>query len=344
VKVNPLIVGIATSFSVINAAHAESAVDAANGISIVPSNCEQTPWAGMDWAQLLRVELTATGRFAEVTIASRGSIPSDATPIVQLSPEGCGAAASATIRVQRGNRHSARTVDLMHIEPVARARALAIAAAELVRSELPVAGATEESPRGPDAVSRITLQVTTHYESPLVSRTATGGVSLFGSMETRIFAKGNAALFGGRAGALFELTHWLFLEADAGALFGGARDSLGNVRSSLNSAGIGLLGARQAVGASFEFGPKAEAGIASFSGQAYEPTTVASTVNSPLILVGLTATAQVRIAGGFSGLAAFDIGTTLYSFNARADQRIASAIEGPMFSARIGFAWALGAR
>jgi hypothetical protein len=344
VRINALIVGIATSFSVTNPARAEPAAPGASGISIVPSDCEQTRWAGLDWAELLRVELTATGRFAEVTIANRGSIPSDATPSVQLRPESCGAATSATITVQSGDQHSTRTVDLMPIEPVARARALAIAAAELVRSELPVAGATEKSPTRPNASSTITLQVTTQYQRPSVPRATIGGVALIGGLETRIFAKGNAALFGGRAGALFELTHWLFLEADAGALFGGARDALGNVRSSLSSAGVGLLGAGQAGGASFEFGPKAEAGIASFSGRAYEPTTVAETVNSPLILFGMTAAAQVPIAGRLSGLAAFDIGTTLYSFEARADQRIAAAIEGPMFSARIGVAWALGAR
>jgi len=116
------------------------------------------------------------------------------------------------------------------------------------------------------------------------------------------------------------------------------------VRSSFDSAGLGVLGVGRSGAASFGFGPRIEAGFASFHGEAYSAETRASVVTSPVVLLLLSVTACVPIVGRLSGFAAFDAGTTLYSYGARADNRVVSAFEGVMLSPRIGLALDFGAR
>ena len=340
-----LLLGVASGFMFAGGARAQSSSAATDeGITIVPSDCEQTPWTGLAWAELVRVELTATGRFVEVTVAEDTSSPADASQSVSIGARECSAESSATITVRGHGRQATRVVDLAQIDEVARARVLAIAAAELVRSDLlePAPGGETKSSSTPRR--QAAAPVTVRTEKPRSSGPAARGVSLFASGEARLFVQDNATLFGGRGGALVPLTSWLSVEADAGALFGHARDPLGTVRSSLDSVGLGLLGVGGAGGASFGFGPRIEVGVASFDGQPYSAATRSGAITSPVVLFLLSVSACIPVVDRVSGFAVFDAGTSLYSFGARADNRLVSAVEGVTLSPRIGIALDVGAR
>jgi hypothetical protein len=166
--------------------------------------------------------------------------------------------------------------------------------------------------------------------------------ALFVVAETRVFAQGGAALFGGRAGARFAILPWASLECDGGGLFGSARDPLGDVDGTLASLGVSLLAGSGTRALSLAVGPRAELGIASFRGHAFDPTVTASNATAPIALAAMTARASFRIVGAWAGLVALDAGTTLLSFSARADDRRAIELAGPMLSARIGLEWRLG--
>lgn len=334
------------ALAIVMSSLAQASVSAADGpperptekIAVTPSTCGDLPWASEGWAELLRVELAADGTRAVMVPASEPT-PADA-PRVRLEPEVCnGSARSATLALEIGKERIERAVDLTQVEPRARARVLALAAAELIhssRARLALAGTSASPPQELTVRVHVETTATREREPPV----ALNSFGVFVEGEGRVFAGGNAGLLGARGGARFPLLAWSVLVIDGGALAGAARDPLGDVDMTLASLGLGVLAVGGVREVSFGVGPRVEAGLASFTGHAFAPTTTtSSSVSSPLVVVSLSGTASFVIAGRWSGLVGLDAGTTLYSYGARADGRHVADLAGPMLGTRLGLMW-----
>jgi hypothetical protein len=165
--------------------------------------------------------------------------------------------------------------------------------------------------------------------------------SLFAAAETMVFPQGSAGLFGARGGLQTRLIHEAALRIDAGVLAGNARDPLGAIHETIGTLGASLfaMSSGGAHGIAFGVGPRVEAGIGWFRGQAGDPRTSASSARSALLFVALSGMASFRIGGPWSGLVGIDAGTSVYGFDARADGRTVSELEGAMMTIRVGFLW-----
>jgi hypothetical protein len=314
-------------------------------ISVTPSACGDLPWAGAAWADLLRVELAADG--TRVVVAPGDDPRAPGAPRVRLEPDGCDSSTrSATLTLEAGAERTERAVDLTQVEPRARARVLALAAAEMIhasRARLALARAGAGAPQ--ELRLRIEIATTTRSsqdsagESAPEHRPPAQSFALFAAGEGRVFAQGSAGLFGARGGARLPLLGWTALVIDGGVLLGAARDPLGDVSATLASVGLGVLATGGTREIALGVGPRVEVGVASFTGHAFAPTTTEASASSPLVLFSLSGAASFAIAGSWSGLFGLDVGTTLYSYGARADGRHVSDFAGPMLGLRLGLMW-----
>jgi hypothetical protein len=339
---------IATRASV---ARADGAADRPpESISVNPSSCGDLPWAGAAWAELLRVELAADG--TRVVVAPGGDPGAPGAPRVRLEPDGCDSSTrSATLTLEAGAERTERAVDLAQVEPRARARVLALAAVEMIhasRARLALARAGAGAPQ--ELRLRVEIATISPSSQSPSSQTSEGerapehppvaqSFALFATGEGRVFAQGSAGLFGARGGARLPLLGWTALVIDAGVLLGAARDPLGDVNATLASVGLGVLATGGTREIAFGVGPRVEVGLASFTGHAFAPTTIEASASSPLVLFSLSGAASFAIAGSWSGLFGLDVGTTLYSYGARADGRHVSDFAGPMLGSRLGLMW-----
>jgi hypothetical protein len=214
--------------------------------------------------------------------------------------------------------------------------------AELIRSGIaaraPTLPAPPAEPLHVDVHSQ--LEATPPKEPPAPA----ASLALFGAGETKLFARANTGLFGARAGAQLQPLREAALLIDAGALAGSARDPLGDIRETVATLGLSLLGTGRTHAVSFGVGPRVEAGLGWFRGHADGPQATASSATSPLVFFAVSALASFPIRAPLSGFMSLDAGTSLYGFSARADQRVVSELGGPLLSVRIGFLWSLPRR
>jgi len=327
-------------------ARAQDAARSAPGeVVVVPSSCGGGPWSSAAWVELLRVELA--GDRIEVRPADSSPLASPA-PRVGVEATPCdGAATSALLVYSDGPARRTKTIDLAGIDPVARARALAIAIADLVRSSIvaPSAG-SPPAPPAPPAPAQVDVRVRIDDRRPPAQPPPDPppGAEWFASAETRVFAQAPAGLFGARAGVQVPLAPWLAWTGDAGVLASSARDPLGEIDGTVATLGTALLGTGGDSGVLFGVGPRIEAGLGWFSGHATAPGVTASRSTTPLVFLAMTAVASFPIRGSFSGYLALDAGTSLHGFSAQADDRHVTDLVGPVLSARIGLALGSSAR
>jgi hypothetical protein len=300
--------------------------------------------------ELLRVELAADG---VRVLAPESASASAASPYVSAEPDPCGVAKVATLTFTSGEVHQTRTVNLIDVNSDARSRVLAIAMADLVRQGLAAAKTTVQAP---PAVTPTPQELDVHIQlerAPATpappSKAATSkslSLMVLGGVETKTFAQGNIGLFGPRAGVLFPLGSWLLLDTDAGVFWGNGHDPLGDVDETVGTVGVGLLGTGGPGGVLLGVGPRIEAGVGWFRGNASAPTTVASSTSSSVLLLALSGVAAFRINGMLSGFVGLDVGMSAYGFGARAEsageQRHVSDFLGPLFAARVGLGWSPG--
>ena len=320
------------------AAAEQSAPANAQGVVVQPLTCGELPWSVSAWLELLRVELAADGievRSADANLTSH-------SPVVAVLPAECEqTGTTATLTFISGDMRLTRDLDLADVEPIARPRVVAIALAELIRSGV-VAHAP--APTAPSLPIRLDLHIQLEAPKkppPIAPKppARASPLSLFVGAETRLFARGNAGLLGARGGTQVQLIQQAALVIDGCGLAGSARDPLGEIRETAATLGVSLLGTGGTHGASFGIGPRVEAGLGWFRGHASGPLIRASSTNSPLVFVSLSATASFPIWSPFSGFMGFDAGTSLYGFSARADEREVSNLGGPTLSVRVGLLW-----
>jgi hypothetical protein len=310
-------------------------------ITVVPSSCDDLPWTGVSWEELLVIELSGDGTKARITTREGAASIAPSSPRVSIELDRCAASATnVTISIELGSRRSERTLALARLVSSARARAIAIAAAELVHGT-PLdepAPVTSPPPPAPPQPPPPPVVVAPSPPPPAPA------VVAFAAGESRFFPEGDATMFGARLGVRVPLVGWSAIGVDAGALSGSADDPLGKVTLTLASVGLSALVVARTSGFDVALGPRFELGSGWFRGHALAATTLASTAVSPIALASLTAAASFRVAGDLGATVAVDGGAAVYGFGARADDRSVAGMRGPMLSLRLGLAWDRGPR
>lgn len=306
------------------------------------NGCKSASWAQGPFLELLRVELASE----HVRVESSDAPTKEATLLTAL-PDACAeSSVGATLTLTRGDDRRERHVDLANVAPNARARVLALAAAELLRTALAAPLPTLPPPTTPVTL-HITIDtvpapapVTEPVPAPApATRTAPPAPLLSLLAEARTFPRGAASLFGARLGLSLPLLPIVALTFDLGAAYGGAHDPLGDVASVLvgGSVGVALVGGTPAI--RVLVGPRIELDWAHFAGNPASPTTLASSADSPAALALLSATAHVAVSGHVWATVGVDAGLSLYGYGAQADGRQVTDISGPTLGIRIGLAW-----
>lgn len=321
-------------------AHAEQPVT-----TVYATNaCTVASWTQGPFLELLRVELAAE----HVEVTSTGVPPEDAARLMAV-PDACRERAlGATLTFTRGSDHKERHVDLTNVAPNAKARVLALAAAELLRTALapPLpapapAPAPEPVPPAPAApiVLHITLDAppAPRAPPPAAGNVAAPFLSLVG--EARTFPRGAAGLFGGRVALSIPLRPAVALTLDLGAAFGGAQDPLGDISSLLAGGSVGVALVAGPPGVRFLVGPRVDFDWAHFRGHAYASTTLESSADSAAAFALLSATTHVAVDGHLWATLGLDAGLSLYGYGARADGRHVVDVLGPTLGVRVGLAW-----
>lgn len=312
----------------------------ASGTVTLHSECPELPWANREWIHLLRIELLEA--------------PSDeATSRIDLTlgVNGCTRDATSAELTLRSKAHDprVRVVGLTGIDESGRARVLALAAAELVRSTrrkvtsatspdpLSTAGKTE--PASPTPTPAGAGAGALEPGLPPIAPEPRWPWSVYLAGEARSFLEGATLLFGPRIGASIPVYRWVALELDAGASFGNARDPIGEVVTRVGFIGAGIVGQLRSGSIHFSLGPRLEAGLARSSGTSDSTTVSAFATTSPLVLATLSAAAHVRIYREIEGRVGLTGGTSVYGLRGSADGRIVSVLAGPMVGLHLGIAW-----
>lgn len=308
------------------------------------TSCPALAWSGRAFVDLLRVELKAD----RIDVTVDGSVQD--APILVTQPDGCtDAARGATLVLRRGDQRSERHVDLADVPANAKARVLALAAADLLRAAFaaPVAPAQPPPPMelhivvdAPPPAPPRTIVVPAPPPPPPPPPARAFTLALAG--EARSFPSANTGLFGARATLAAPLGHYLVLGVDGDFGAGSARDALGDVSTLVVGGGVGVAFAAGPEALRFHLGPKLEVDWVRFSPNAALATTVASVADSVVALLALSATMHVLVAGGVHALIGIDAGAALRGFEARADAHTVTGIVGPVLGLRVGIAWSPG--
>jgi hypothetical protein len=335
VKQTAFAASVAILIATIGAARAQGAPAGEAALAVVASRCNEVPWSVGAWVEILRAELAGDG----VRVQPSDAAGTAAAHRVTVEPDRCDAAASAaTLTFSSGDLRRTRTLTLADVVPAARARVLAIAVADLVRQGV---AAVRTAQPTPVPLSPVDVRVRVERSSPDPS--ASGMSACIAAVaEGKIFAQGNAGLFGARLAADFGWGLWR-ARADAGILSGTGHDLLGDVDETVATFGVGLLAMGGTRRISLGVGPRAEAGAGWFAGKSNSPLVIASSTRSPIALLALSGTARFAIARWWSGVIELDVGASVYGFSATADsaagERHVTDLRGPFLATRLGFGW-----
>ena len=318
------------------AARAQEAPSGGAVVAVAASPCNGVPWSVAAWVEILRAELAGDGVRVQPSDAAGAAAPHQVT----VEPERCDSAVSAaTLTFSSGDLRKTRTLTLSDVDPAARARVLAIAVADLVRQG--VAAARTAQPVSVRQSPPIDVRI--RVERPSAEPSASGmSVGVGVAAEGKIFAQGNAGLFGARLAADFGWGIWR-ARADAGVLSGSGHDLLGDVDETIATFGVGLLMTGGTPRILLGVGPRVEAGAGWFAARSSNPLVIASSARSPIALLALSGTTRFPIAKSWSGIIELDVGTSVYGFSATVDasagERHVTDLRGPFLAARVGFGW-----
>jgi hypothetical protein len=319
----------------------------------LPDCSAQAPLDYGSFLGILTAELRADGVDRVVVgVDTTGPDEPRALASIALTTASCDASVSefdVAIEDAATDKRVARRIALGDVAPPARARALALAVAELLRAswlELTVPDAPPpQAPVAPVVRAAVARRIAaTVPAAPAASlagegsrlRPRTTGISVAGVW--RAYPSTDTAMAGGRVSiATPFLAESLLVRFDAGAAFGAARDVLGDVTTGLASAGGAVVFAtpRDAM-FGFAAGPRLEAGLAWASGTATVSTTSSSSGSGFVASASLLSVVSFRIAPTWWLAFELEGGGVISPFEARADARRVSATEGAMLGVALG--------
>jgi hypothetical protein len=163
-------------------------------------------------------------------------------------------------------------------------------------------------------------------------------VLLDAAAETRVYPRGATAFFGGRAGVLGPLARWLAWRVDAGAAFGGGKDTLGDVTGGYATGGVGVVALGGARSIAFGAGPRFDLGAAWFSGHASSAQASGASGSGFIASLGADALLFARIARSWQLFFEAEGGVAVKTLAATADDRTVLELGGAFVALRIGAA------
>ncbi len=326
---------------------------------VVVPECDASAFDAQAFARAVDLELRADGAH-EVEVApsepaAPGSAPM-ATVRVEADPCTDRAGAVDVVIVDAVTQKTVeRRVSIGDVAFSARARVLALAAAELLRAsfqeirmpwaprgKLPVppsvtlaatewdraahpveprpAYAPREPPSSPDAVSEPRV----HVDAAAVGR---------------FFPAYGTAVVGPSVAVSVGVSRSIPIRArlDASALFGTSYDPLGSIAVALVGGGAALVAARRAGPLDVEVGPRLSVAWGEASGRASDTATTTAGSGSAAI-VDLTAVValHVSLGGAYAASVTSEIGGVLKGLDAEADGRRSAGFGGPVAGVAIG--------
>jgi hypothetical protein len=311
-------------------------------VQVAMPACDAAPVdpASLLWA--LRVELAVDG-VSSVEFAPPGSHPGDEGPLATITLKApCDPAAlELTIEIDdvATSKTLERRVSVADVPPSARARAVAIGAAELLRASwAELALAEHPAAAVPAQTDFLRRAVALHLTGPKAESMMQPDGLVTVVLDGRLFPNYSSGLVGPRAELSIRLTRALPLRvrADVGAAFGTAHDPIGDIDLVLVSGALGLAASSEVGPLRAEVGPRFEMGWAHARGVPFDTTVLGSSASGATIAGLLDAQMWFRVASRAwlsTGVAA---GDTFLGLDARADGRRAAGIGGPTMGVRVG--------
>lgn len=314
-------------------------------------------------AERLRVELLSDGVRELRLVASESPELSSEHPalaILRIAHAPC-AENSAAFYVRIDDfltrKRIERTFDLEQTDPRARARALALSTAELLRAswaELAIAEPSIEVPeatldsiamrvrvRGLREAEALTSPITTPDSAVSTTRSdRTASTSISAAFVTRAFVSAAIAPVGGRASLdLAPLRSFVIrmdVEAAAGTSFD---DPLGTIELGLATFGLTLAYA-VSIGSEvlLSIGPRAAVGAAWAAGSARDPMTITNSGAAPIVTAGAALELDIHLFDAFSARFGVDVQAALLSFEARVASVPVTGITGASIGIWAGLA------
>lgn len=334
-------------------------------VTLVQLACESAAYDLRELPALLKVELSALG-IDQLAVHTDDAQLGAGEPGLALLRVSCGDTPdSVTLLLAdvASGKQVRRQMLVSDVQPAARARALAIAAAELLESSWTEllgsrAGASEGAglPEAVAAKLRVRLRATlgapaatdrpTQAVPPSAaprSGEARSALDLAGL--ARAFPGRGTGLVGAHVALLLALTHGLQLSLDAEALFGSqeltdAQGPVGTMHLSWYTAGLGLSWVSASVPA-LAVGPLVRAGYALASGTSSRAGKQAQSDGGFVTVFGLAASLRAPLGGGWSALLALDAGYLPTGVVFLADLARAAGMAGVTVAVRIGVSVAL---
>lgn len=326
-------------------------------VRVEAAPCAQGPFDARAWTPLLRNELETDG-VEHVDVEAETPTAETPLAVIRVEFERCDAQSSeatVTLDDELTRKTVRRVVALDDVPAEGRARALALAIAELLRAswiELALAGSEAADAPAPAPIRRAML-LRVRARAPRVSAArpvsapVTAPPSPRGSLgalaELRTFPGQSGALFGGRA--VFTWSPWrnvpLRLRLDGGASTGTALATRGEVSMTLASLGVGALvgGGNDLVDLSV--GARIEGGWAWVSGTASSAASVGDSGSDGIFVAAVTSALRVALTRRWSATVDVSVGQTLrYVTVSAGDERVAG-LRGPLLAVGLGVVAAL---
>lgn len=309
------------------------------------SGCESPAFDEADFVRLLRIELAADG-VTEVDTAGPGEALPSGPALAVLSLEGaCAGDAVVTFEIDDAatDKKVRRVVDLRDLPGAARARALSLAAAELMRAswaELALPGVPR--PRAPVPPEVREAAGARLAASPLVAAAPPAArampLLIFAGLDARYFFGSRSAVLGARLAASSPLVGPLRLRADAGAAYGRTSDPLGGIDLWMVTAAVGPSLGRAWEHGSAELGPRVELGWGSARGLPAHAGIEGQRASTLLVITTLAATSRLRLGTRFWATLDGEVGPVVHALTALVNTRASSGFGGAMVGARLGLA------
>jgi hypothetical protein len=285
-------------------------------IRVFPPECAAAPVAADDFVDALRVELA--GRQPHCCVVGPSDNPAADAVKVTLAVEPCDPATqdvAVTVDVGDPMRATTRLVSLADLPPEARARALALAVAELLRSAgepviAPPPGLTPPPASDLYPVGTVAGALINHFDR-------------------------GTALWGGRLGVALPARRWQ-VALDAGIAVSHNDYAAGSV-------GITLVGATLSAGPRFalgpvtlDAGPAIGFGRAWIKGQSDDPNVVPGSGSGFVSTLGVRAGIEAPATSSIRGCAIVEGGGTIRRLDANVGGQPGAGIAGPYLMIAVG--------
>jgi hypothetical protein len=346
VRARPLALALSLAAST---ARAQTARPPPRRVQVAPLACATPGFDPAPWRDLLRTELESDG-VEEVRFegASEGAMA-----LIQLDFPRCATDASAVVLEiddALTNKSVRREVDLGDVPASGRPRALALAAAELLRASwaelaLPPPRATP----APAAPAPVRLAVTQRLRDalrasePPAPRMTLRRWDVNASFVLQTFPAANVALLGGRVALSYlPSPQWpLRVRLDLAAQSGTAFDPLGEIDLGMVTAALGATLTAGGERVALELGPRVEAGWSWVTGRPTVAGVRGGQGDAAVFFLSVLATLRVRVSPRWWTTLDATAGTPLRPVVIESGAARAAGFTGPMLTLGLGVAVAL---